>query len=361
MSPADSEPRRPVAVVTDSAAGLGPSAGPRTPWADLLSWEGLRVLPLPVLVDGRPLETAGDDASGDDAAGAVSAAGSGGEAAANAEVAEPEVAEAAAARTALAVAAAEGRVMSTSRPAPEAFAAAYRELAERGFGHVVSVHLSGELSGTVSGARAAATESPIPVTVVDSRSVAMGQGAAVLAAAAAARSGASPAEVVRAADGGSRPLLFVIPTLEHVARSGRIPRAWALVGQMFGIRPVGTVQDGRLRYLERPRSLEAAEEALEALLLRQVEEALQEADGQEGRDGTSGRGPRETGPSDSPAGVPSTLVLQEFWAEPSVRAVTERVRERWVDRVRVVTVPLPEALAVHTGLGTWAGTVLPGA
>ncbi|MDA0638427.1 DegV family protein, partial [Nonomuraea sp. MCN248] len=69
---------------------------------------------------------------------------------------------------------------TTSRPAPERFASCYAVLAAQGAASVVSIHLSGELSGTVEAARAAAREAPLPVTVIDSRSIGMGLGFPVL-------------------------------------------------------------------------------------------------------------------------------------------------------------------------------------
>ena len=78
-----------------------------------------------------------------------------------------------------------GQTVSTSGPAPGVFADVYDELASRGFTHVVSVHLSGELSGTVEAARIGARLSRLGstgVSVVDSRTVAGAYGHAVVRA-----------------------------------------------------------------------------------------------------------------------------------------------------------------------------------
>ncbi|WP_243738379.1 DegV family protein, partial [Cellulomonas shaoxiangyii] len=76
-----------------------------------------------------------------------------------------------------------GARVTTSQPPPSAFAAAYERAAAAGAREIVSVHLSGEMSGTVRSARTAATVSPVPVRVVDSGTVALGLGFAALAAA----------------------------------------------------------------------------------------------------------------------------------------------------------------------------------
>ena len=66
--------------------------------------------------------------------------------------------------------------VSTSRPTPQEFAQAYRE---SGASHVVSLHLSSALSGTVDSARLGAAQvlaDGISVKVVDTAAIAMGLG-----------------------------------------------------------------------------------------------------------------------------------------------------------------------------------------
>src|SRR4051794_22908374 len=63
----------------------------------------------------------------------------------------------------------------TAAPPPGRFAAAYRSLlAEDGYEHVLSLHLSEALSATVGSARLAAAEFDGRVTVVDTRTVSIG-------------------------------------------------------------------------------------------------------------------------------------------------------------------------------------------
>ena len=69
-----------------------------------------------------------------------------------------------------------GHRVTTSQPTPRAFGEAYAAAAAAGAREIVSVHLSGQLSGTVHAAALAAADAPVPVRVVDSRTVAMGLG-----------------------------------------------------------------------------------------------------------------------------------------------------------------------------------------
>ena len=147
-------------------------------------------------------------------------------------------------------------VLTTSQPTAHAFAEAYRQAAAAGARHIVSVHLSGDLSGTVHAAALAARTSPIPVEVVDSRTVAMGLGFAVLAAARTAAQGATSAEVARAAmtTATSSEAIFVVDSLDHLRRGGRLSAAAAAVGTALGLRPVLGVRGGRVEVVHKIRT-----------------------------------------------------------------------------------------------------------
>ena len=173
-----------------------------------------------------------------------------------------------------------GQTVSTSGPAPGVFADVYDDLASRGFTHVVSVHLSGELSGTVEAARTGARLSRLGstgVSVVDSRTVAGAYGHAVVRALEvlnAASTGSSveyptpdypsPAQLVDYIQSicEQSTLYFYIPTLDALRRGGRVSPALAMVGQMFQIKPIGTITEGKLAYVERPRTAARALERL---------------------------------------------------------------------------------------------------
>ena len=168
-----------------------------------------------------------------------------------------------------------GQTVSTSGPAPGVFADVYDELESRGFTHVVSVHLSGELSGTVEAARTGARLSRLGstgVTVVDSRTVAGAYGHAVVralevlnsASAGASVECPSPAQLVDYIQSvcEQSTLYFYIPTLDALRRGGRVSPALAMVGQMFQIKPIGTITEGKLAYVERPRTAARALERL---------------------------------------------------------------------------------------------------
>ena len=168
-----------------------------------------------------------------------------------------------------------GQTVSTSRPTPGDFVAAYRRALAAGADRLVSIHLSSELSGTWDAARLAASQvGEHIVTVVDSRSAAMGAGFAVLAAARSAAAGADAATVARAAQetADATRTFFVVDTLEYLRRGGRIGAAAAVLGSALAVKPVLHVQDGRVVPLEKVRT---SARALNRLVQRAVEAAGQ--------------------------------------------------------------------------------------
>jgi DegV family protein with EDD domain len=146
--------------------------------------------------------------------------------------------------------------VSTSRPAPQTFADTYAACARDGAEAVVSIHLSGDMSGTFEAAMIGAKESPIPVHVVDSRSLGMGLGFPVLAAAAAAAAGEDAASVEAAARARMKSIssYFYVDTLEYLRRGGRIGAAQALFGTALAVKPLLTINGGRIVPLEKVRT-----------------------------------------------------------------------------------------------------------
>lgn len=150
--------------------------------------------------------------------------------------------------------------VTTSSPSPRALRAAYAAAAAAGASSVLSLHLSESWSGTLAAARSAAAEASLPVRVLDSGTVAMPLGWAALDAATAAAGGAELDEVAAVAGATARnaALWLVVPTLDHLRRSGRIGTGSALLGSALGVKPILRVHDGSIDRVDKVRTLSRA-------------------------------------------------------------------------------------------------------
>jgi DegV family protein with EDD domain len=166
---------------------------------------------------------------------------------------------------------------TTSQPSIGDFLAVYEPLVAAGH-EIVSIHLSGGISGTVESARQAAAEIAQRggrVAVVDSGTTAGGMAAVVLAAAAAMRGGGSTEAVVARAEAASEStkIWFAVDTLEYLRRGGRIGTAQAWLGGALKIKPILTL-DGEVTPIERVRtSSRAFERMIDYLGARQADGA----------------------------------------------------------------------------------------
>ena len=166
-----------------------------------------------------------------------------------------------------------GKLPKTAAPSPGAFASAYQATFDAGAESVICICVSSKISATYSSAVTACNDFPgQPITVVDSLSLSMGQGFMVLAAAEAAAAGADHDEVIaRARSAGERLHVFgSLSTLKYLAMSGRVGKVAAAMGNMFNVRPILTVQEGKLEMLERVRTRKQSV----ARLVELVQEAL---------------------------------------------------------------------------------------
>ena len=153
---------------------------------------------------------------------------------------------------------------TTSQPAAGAFRDVYAAHADAEA--IVSLHISGDLSGTLESARqgAALLEGGPPVHVIDSRSTSFGLAWAAEAAALVASAGGdaeAAIEQARRVAERTRIMLFV-ETLDFLLRGGRIGRARHLAGKMLRVRPLLALTDGVIVDIERPRTRRKALERL---------------------------------------------------------------------------------------------------
>jgi DegV family protein with EDD domain len=138
---------------------------------------------------------------------------------------------------------------NTTQPTPQDFVDVYQKLSADADG-IVSIHISGKLSGTCNSALMARETmgNECPIEVVDSEVLSMALGLVVIAAATAAKAGKSMDEVVEAAKQVMPKirLLFLLDTLKYLLLGGRIGKVKALLGSILNVKPMLTLKDGEL-------------------------------------------------------------------------------------------------------------------
>lgn len=151
----------------------------------------------------------------------------------------------------------EGELPTTSAPSPGNFAEAYQRAFSEGADEVICFTVSGEVSATYKAALAGKEIiKDGNVTVVDTKSLSMGQGYMVLEAAKLAGQGKEPREIIAGAEEvRDRTHLFAaLSTLKYMAMSGRVGHLTAGMANLLNIKPILSIQDGKLDLLEKVRT-----------------------------------------------------------------------------------------------------------
>jgi len=171
-----------------------------------------------------------------------------------------------------------GELPTTSQPSVGDFLAVYEPLVEQGC-EIVSIHLSGKISGTVRAADQAREllieqgMAPERMVVIDSLTGSAGHGFMSVAAANAVERGADLAGAVEAARKLREDLqiLVMVDTLEYLRRGGRIGAAQAWIGATLKVKPILTIE-GEMQPVERVRTAGRAFERLVAHLEQRRED-----------------------------------------------------------------------------------------
>jgi DegV family protein with EDD domain len=143
---------------------------------------------------------------------------------------------------------------STSQPTPGDFQAAYEALSE--YERILSVHIAGELSGTIESARTAARLLETDrVRTIDSGSASAAIAMLGLAIQRRLERGTTDDEIDPLVERYRREaaLLFTVETFEYLVRGGRVGRARGWAGELLHIKPILTIERGEVIPVKRVR------------------------------------------------------------------------------------------------------------
>jgi DegV family protein with EDD domain len=166
----------------------------------------------------------------------------------------------------------------TGPTTPGEFLDIFRELAGR-YPSIIYISLSSKFSTVPNAARVAAgmakQEMPeLKIEVFDSATATGAQGFIALAAARAVKAGKSLEEVLKVASEVRKrvDLFYVLDTVAHVHRTGRVPRSLAVLGSKLRVKPLVTVRNGAALILGLVRNRERAIDSLLRVARKEIKD-----------------------------------------------------------------------------------------
>lgn len=143
----------------------------------------------------------------------------------------------------------------TSQPAMGTFVEMYDKLGEDG-SQVLSIHMTGGMSGTVATANSAASMTDTKVTVVDSQFITHALAYQVIEAAKMAKEECSLEDILKRIDEVRKNtrLYVVVDTLENLVKGGRIGKGKAFIGSLLNIKPIASLEGGVYNPVTKVRS-----------------------------------------------------------------------------------------------------------
>ncbi|CAH0347369.1 DegV family protein [Bacillus sp. CECT 9360] len=143
----------------------------------------------------------------------------------------------------------------SSQPSTGAFIDVYNKLGADG-SEVISIHMTGGMSGTFRSAESAAGMTETKVTVIDSQFISKALSFQVIEAAKMAQEGKTAVEITERLTKirNQTSLIIVIDTLENLAKGGRIGKVSAFFGSLLNIKPIAILEDGVLHPVSKARS-----------------------------------------------------------------------------------------------------------
>jgi DegV family protein with EDD domain len=146
---------------------------------------------------------------------------------------------------------------TTTQPTPKDFADVYQRLS-READNIISIHISGKLSGTYNSAMQGVklVENGCPIDLIDSHTISMALGLIVMVAATMAKAGKGRLEILEELKKiiPCVRILVLFDTLKYLAKGGRIGKAKAILGSVLNVKPLLTIKDDEFVPVSRVRS-----------------------------------------------------------------------------------------------------------
>ncbi|WP_316569885.1 DegV family protein [Neobacillus sp. YIM B06451] len=143
----------------------------------------------------------------------------------------------------------------SSQPSAGSFLEVYDRLGGEGY-EILSIHMTGKMSGTVRSAESAASMSEAKVTVIDSQFISKALGFQVKEAAEMASEGKTMDEILARLEAirENTKLYIMVDTLENLVKGGRIGKGKAFLGSLLNIKPIASLEGAEYTPVAKVRS-----------------------------------------------------------------------------------------------------------
>lgn len=152
------------------------------------------------------------------------------------------------------------KLPTTSQVNPGTFIETFERIVAEGDEAVV-ILMSSDMSGTYNAALSAVDYiGTDKISVIDSRAISFGYGMLVIEAARMAERGEARDAIVKEINNQVHQMvnLFIVDTLEYLQKGGRLSAGEAFIGNLLSIKPIITIEDGKLKSLDKVRGRKKA-------------------------------------------------------------------------------------------------------
>ena len=226
----------------------------------------------------------------------------------------------------------EGSDIATSQPSPEAVMNLWDQVLGE-YDQVVHIPMSSGLSGSCQTARMLAEDYGGRVQVADNRRISVTQQQAAADAVQMAGEGMDAAQIRQKLEetGPDSSIYITVDTLKYLKKGGRITPAAAALGTLLRIKPVLTIQGGKLDAFAKARTMKQAKTIMLAALSRDLEQRFED-----------------------PEAERTHLEIAHTDSEEAALELKEELQAAFPKTGEIVMAPLSLSISCHIGPGALA-------
>ena len=173
-----------------------------------------------------------------------------------------------------------GKNVSTSQPSPGDLMDLWDDIFEQGYDEIIHIPMSSGLSASCSSAISLSADYEGKVQVADNHRISVTQRESVMHAKKLAEAGKSAKEIkeILEAEAYNSSIYIAVDTLEFLKKGGRVTAAGAALGSVLNIKPILTIQGGKLDAFAKTRGIKKCKQKMVEALKNDRETRFKDTD-----------------------------------------------------------------------------------